>query len=115
MTISLNYLFKKVCLYQIVLYVAVLENSCPESSGITVQNQMELVSRLKWNHCPESNGIGVRIALEYAGKRKKSVLTYKEYEQIKDLDELPDNIAHNILLVPDQVSEDTWDNTDFSK
>ncbi|MFT5731308.1 MAG: hypothetical protein ACI8PB_005508, partial [Desulforhopalus sp.] len=41
-------------------------NSCPESSGMSVQIQMEWVSGMKWNHRPVSRGIGVQIALEYA-------------------------------------------------
>lgn len=47
----------------------------------------------------------------FTGETKKAVLTYSEYEQIKDLDldELPDNIAPTILLVPDQMTEDMWD------
>jgi len=61
-------------LYQLALCVAYFKkllsgfkwNNCPDSSGITVQNQMESVSRITWNRCPESRGIGVRFALEFA-------------------------------------------------
>ncbi|MFT5730868.1 MAG: hypothetical protein ACI8PB_005058, partial [Desulforhopalus sp.] len=46
------------------------KNSCPESSGMSVQIQMEWVSGMKWNHRPVSRGIGVQIALEYANCRR---------------------------------------------
>ena len=57
---------QKDLLYQLVLCVAVLKNSCPNSTGFSVQIQMEWVSEMKWNHCPDSRGIGVQNALEYA-------------------------------------------------
>ena len=47
----------------------------------------------------------------FSGETKKSVLTYSEYEKIKDLelDQLPANIAPSILLVPDPETEEMWD------
>jgi len=69
MTNLLELLVQKDLVYQLVLCVAVLKNSCPESSGISVQIQMEWVSRMKWNHCPVSRGIGVQFALEYSRKK----------------------------------------------
>ncbi len=47
----------------------------------------------------------------FTGEAKQSVLTYNEYEKIKDLDYLPDNIAPNILLVPGREPFDIWDPT----
>jgi len=48
---------QKDLVYQLVLCVAVLKNSCPESSGMSVQIQMEWVSSFTWNRCPECSGI----------------------------------------------------------
>ena len=67
----------------IVLCVAVLKNSCPESSGISVQIQMEWVSRMKWNHCPVSRGIGVQNALEYATKEAYGQLPLQDFNLLE--------------------------------
>jgi len=52
--------------YQLVLCVATLLNSWPDSSGITGRDRVESVAGMKWNHWPGSRGMRGRDRLEFA-------------------------------------------------